>query len=100
MTPEQHEGIVAGFLHLLDRSESVRKNWLDTIQKNAQKSPPERAEALGELVKDTLGLAQAPTAHDIQKMLEHANSVLQDRVAKIKAHGDVPQTVGSMFNTN
>ncbi|GAC1356020.1 MAG: hypothetical protein NVSMB31_16590 [Vulcanimicrobiaceae bacterium] len=100
MTPEQHEGIVAGFLHLLDRSESVRKTWLETLQKNASKSVAERNAALGELVKDTLGLAETPTADDMRKMLEHANTVLQERVAKVKGHSDVPQTVGTMFSTD
>lgn len=100
MTKEQHEGVVAGFLHLLDRSDSVRASWLQTIQENAQKPSPERSEALAALVQKTLGLAQAPTADDMQHMLAHANNVLQDRVSAIKAHADVPRTVGNMFNTD
>ena len=100
MTPEQHEGVVAGFLHLLDRSDAVRKEWLDTVQQNAQKPLDQRSAALAALVQKTLGLAQAPSADDMQKMLAHANTVLADRVASIKSHGDVPRTVGSIFNTD
>ncbi|MFN2528339.1 MAG: hypothetical protein ABR584_06435 [Candidatus Baltobacteraceae bacterium] len=100
MTPEQHEGVVAGFLHLLDRSDTVRQQWLSAVQENAQKPAEQRSAALAALVQKTLGLAQTPSPGDMQKMLAHANTVLADRVANIKAHGDVPRTVGSIFNTD
>lgn len=100
MTPEQQEGIVAGFLHVLDRSDSVRREWLGVVEANATKSAEDRAEALGTLVQKTLGLAQAPTADDMTQMVGHANRALAERVAQVRAHDDVPRTVAVMFNHN
>lgn len=88
MANVQHAAIAAGFMHALHDPETFAK-W------QAVRNDPA---AIGKLMQETLGLAQAPSAADIEAMREYAETHLRDQHEKIKEQNeDAPHTVGFAF---
>lgn len=84
----QHKAIAAGFIHAL-HDPAVFAKW------EAAKDNPA---ALTKLIQETLGLAQAPSASDMDEMKAYAEQHLQDDHASLtEAQPNAPRTVGYMF---
>lgn len=88
MANVRHAAIAAGFMHALSDPSTFAK-W-----QAAQNDPA----AIGKLIQETLGLAQPPSAADIEEMRKHAEDQLQDQHEKIKEQqSSVPHMVGFAF---
>lgn len=90
MTEEQHRGIAAGFIHVLQTSPATVAQWL-----KCDKSDPK---AVGSLIQSTLNLAQPPDERDLQAMAKHAAANLQPQIAGVRdANAGAPNHVGFIF---
>lgn len=87
MTDTQRRAVAAGFLHALQASPDVYQEWNGIAKDNYA--------AIGTLIQKTVGLAQAPSAADIQAMAQYVDAHLQQHVEAIRAeHDDAPHHVG------
>ncbi len=88
MATTKQKAIAAGFLHAL-RDPQVFSKW------QAAKQDPDK---LRGLVKDTMGLDQAPTVDDMNAMKTHAESALKpEHEALLKEQPNAPHAVGFGF---
>ncbi len=88
MAKIQHAAIAAGFMHALRDPDTFAK-W-----QAAQNDPA----ALAQLIQTTLGLAQPPSAQDMQEMRAYAEEHLQDEHQKLtQEQVNAPHTVGFMY---
>ena len=86
----RHGAIAAGFMHAL-RDPEVFAKW--QAAKNDQN-------ALASLIQSTLGLAQAPSASDMDEMRKYAEQHLTEHHADIaESEEKTPHAVGFAFTT-
>jgi hypothetical protein len=87
MTESQRHGIAAGFLHILQTHDDVYKRWMAT--------PKNDAEKIGALIREEMGLKEAPDKPDLDAMAKYIDAHLKDQVEKIQAaNKDAPKHVG------
>jgi hypothetical protein len=92
MTEIQRHAIAAGFLHVLHVHNDLFERWM--------RIPKDDYTAIGELLKNEMGLAQAPDKDDLQAMAAYIDAHLKSDVAAIQeAHENAPKHVGFMTVT-
>ena len=84
----QHAAIAAGFTHALSDPDTFAR-W-----QAAQNDPV----AIAKLIQETLGLAQPPSAADIEEMRKYTEQHLREEHQKLAAaNTGVPHMVGFMY---
>jgi cobyrinic acid a,c-diamide synthase len=79
MNSDQIKAHAAGFIHALAVTPALAAKWQGGM------SNDERAALIGQ----HLGLAQAPSANDLQEMANYASANLSDTIAKANATAGV-----------
>lgn len=88
MATVQHAAVAAGFLHALRDPDTFAK-W-----QAVQNDPI----ALTKLIQDTLGLAQPPTAEDMEEMRKYTQEHLQDEHERLtQEQVNAPRVVGFSY---
>jgi hypothetical protein len=92
MTESQRHGVAAGFLHLLQTHHDVYDRWI--------KIPKDDAAQIGALIREEMGLSQAPDKADLEAMASYIDAHLKDQVEKIQAaNTNAPKHVGLVLAT-
>jgi hypothetical protein len=92
MTESQRHGIAAGFLHILQTHSDVYDRWI--------KIPKDDAAKIGALIREEMGLSQAPDAADLAAMASYIDAHLKTQVEKIQAaNANAPKHVGFVLVT-
>jgi hypothetical protein len=92
MTQSQQHAVAVGFLHILQAHQDVYERWIVI--------PKDDMVAIGALIQQEVGLAQAPEAADLQAMADYVDAHLKDQTAAIQsANSDAPKHVGFVVAT-
>lgn len=87
MTDVQQRAVAAGFLHALQTTPALFKEW-NAIAKDDNV-------AIGALIQKTMGLTQAPSKDDLHAMAAYIDSNLGDQVQALRqTHPETPAHVG------
>lgn len=92
MTQSQQHAVAAGFIHILQTHHDVYERWI--------KIPKDDYTAIGKLIQQEVGLAQAPTKDDLHAMAAYIDSHLKEQTSAIQAaNANAPHHVGFMIAT-
>ena len=90
MTPSQCRATAAGFLHLLKTTPDVYNEWLAT--------PKDDSTAICALIGRTMGLAETPTALDLETMAKYTGAALTGDLRElVESDERTPRNVGAIF---